>query len=86
MAIKEYCLLKIASILGVGPKLNNMFGFDLVVYDECIEFCMEECTLFDTITERQSEDLTRKMQILHELQIVHLDIKPQNILFSPAQQ
>lgn len=40
MAIKEYCLLKIASILGVGPKLKNLFGFDLVVYDECIEFCM----------------------------------------------
>ena len=53
MAIKEYSLLKIASILGVGPKLNNLFGFDLLVYDECIEFCMEECTLLNKIDENR---------------------------------
>lgn len=83
MAIKEYSILKIASILGVGPKMNNIFGFDLVAYDECIEFCMEECTMLESIDSKQSEDLIRKLQILHELQIVHLDIKPQNICFSP---
>lgn len=83
MAIKEYSILKISSILGVGPKMNNIFGFDMVVYDECIEFCMEECTMLESIDSKQSEDLIRKLQILHELQVVHLDIKPQNICFSP---
>jgi len=36
MAIKEYSLLKIASTLEAGPMLTNIFGFDIVTYDECI--------------------------------------------------
>jgi len=35
-AIKEYCLMKIASILKIGPKIIKIFGFDLVVSDHCI--------------------------------------------------
>ena len=41
--IKEYCLLKIASILRVGPRLPKLFGFDIVVFEKCIEFSMECC-------------------------------------------
>jgi hypothetical protein len=37
---KEFSILKIASELEVGPKLSKIFGFDLVVCEECIEFCM----------------------------------------------
>jgi hypothetical protein len=36
VVIKEFSLLKIASLLGIGPKMNSIFGFDLVVYDDCV--------------------------------------------------
>jgi hypothetical protein len=45
--IKEFCLLKIAAILNVGPQLNNIFGFDIVVFKDCAEFCMERCILIN---------------------------------------
>jgi len=34
--LKEYCFLKIAALLNIGPSLNNIFGFDLVVFEDCI--------------------------------------------------
>ena len=37
-AIKEFCFLKICSILKLGPKVTNAFGFDLILYENCIEF------------------------------------------------
>jgi hypothetical protein len=36
VVIKEFSLLKIASLLGIGPKMNSIFGFELVVYDDCV--------------------------------------------------
>jgi len=41
--INEYCLLKIASAVTAGPRHITPFGFDLVIYDNCIEFAMEYC-------------------------------------------
>ena len=41
--IKEVCILKIAHLLGVGPKTTDLFGFDIVVYNNCAEFAMEYC-------------------------------------------
>lgn len=35
-AIQEFCLLKVAGILGAGPKIDDLFGFDLVVFEDCI--------------------------------------------------
>ena len=34
--IKEYVIYKICSILHIGPALSNIFGFDIIVYDDCI--------------------------------------------------
>jgi hypothetical protein len=45
--IKEFCLLKIAAILKIGPQLSNIFGFDIVVFNDCAEFCMERSILID---------------------------------------
>jgi len=42
-ALKEFCLFKIASGLGVGPKLKKQGGFDIVFYPKCVEFGMEKC-------------------------------------------
>jgi serine/threonine protein kinase len=40
-ALKEFCFLKIASGLGVGPKLGSSIGFDLLISQNCVEFAME---------------------------------------------
>jgi hypothetical protein len=43
-AIKEYFLLKIASILEVGPSSVGEYNcFDLIIYQDCMEFMMEKC-------------------------------------------
>ncbi len=33
----------IASALGVGPKCERVFSFDLIVYNDAIEFGFEFC-------------------------------------------
>jgi hypothetical protein len=35
--------LKIAAAVGAGPQTNQIFGFDLIIFEECIEFSMEKC-------------------------------------------
>lgn len=42
-AIKEWLLLKIASIAEIGPQMEPLFGFDLLMYEDCVEFGMESC-------------------------------------------
>ena len=43
VALKEYCLMKIASGLGVGPRTMQHGGFDLILTKKCVEFGMEKC-------------------------------------------
>jgi len=38
-------MLLIASKLAVGPYMNKIFGFDIIVYHDCIEFAMENCAM-----------------------------------------
>jgi len=40
MAIKEIFLMKIASVLRIGPSIKNWLGFDLIIHRSCIEFAM----------------------------------------------
>jgi hypothetical protein len=42
--ICEWFLLKIASELNLAPKILQPCGFDLLMFDSCIEFAMEVCT------------------------------------------
>ena len=42
-AIKEYCLTLIASHLEIGPKVERILGYDIAIYEDCIEFAMEFC-------------------------------------------
>jgi hypothetical protein len=41
--LAEYLIFLVASSLGIGPKMEKNLGFDLIVYQDCIEFCMEYC-------------------------------------------
>ena len=35
-AVKEYCIYKICSMLGIGPKVIFSNVYDLVCYNDCI--------------------------------------------------
>ena len=82
-AIKEYTILKICSSLGCGPRTRNTFGFDLIVYDDSVIFCMEMCQEITQIDSSIIFELKKGLKIMHQHHIVHFDIKPDNIMFSP---
>jgi serine/threonine protein kinase len=82
-AIKEWFLLKIVSALEIGPKMEPYFGFDILMYRDCVEFAMEKCELFEQ-NSFNSEVLYYNLAILHSYHIVHCDIKPENIMLSPT--
>ena len=74
--MKEYAFLKIAAVLEVGPQIMPIFGFDLLVFEDCIEFSMEKCEPLFGIDENIVKTLKEKLLILHKLNILHIDIKP----------
>jgi serine/threonine protein kinase len=74
----------VAAILKVGPQLSNIFGFDIAVFKDCAEFCMEQCRPIYGFNAEMVRALKMKLRSLHCLNIVHLDIKPENISFSPS--
>ena len=39
--------MKIAATLEAGHNTNNLFGFDVIVYNICAEFAMEYCKKID---------------------------------------
>ena len=41
--LQEYLLYKVAAVLGFGPQMERIFGYDLVCYNDRIEFAMELC-------------------------------------------
>ena len=42
-AVKEYALMKICAVLGIGPPDPLESSFDLVCYEDAIQFSMEKC-------------------------------------------
>ena len=76
-------MTKLFFTFGVGPQLNDIFGFDLLVFQNSVVFAMEVCqkpkkeflnTLYDSIS------------LMHSFGIVHGDVKPENIMWSPSLQ
>jgi hypothetical protein len=39
----EYLTFEMITRLQSGPKMPKIFGFDLLIYADCIEFSMEFC-------------------------------------------
>ncbi len=72
-----------AQQLLAGPRLLNPFGFDLVIYDNCIEFAMEYCDHTLNLQRGLEKDLQGALIRIHALKLIHFDIKPQNICYSP---
>ena len=70
---------KLFSCLGVGRKTYKTFGFDIIIYSDCIEFSME----VSRKSEKNSmEELEKDLTLIHSLNIIHGDIKPSNIVWS----
>ena len=82
MAIKEWAILKICSVLQCSPHIENYLGFDLIIYEDCIQFAMEKGEPVNDIEETQGKLLKEQLRIMHEFKIIHFDIKPENIVFS----
>ena len=79
-------------MMGIGPKVifNNVY--DLVCYNDCIEFQMELCKTVKCAFNEAETSLVNKFESdikycvakLHSIKFIHKDIKPENILFSPV--
>ncbi len=41
--IQEFFFYKIGSLFEFGPKIDNIFGYDIICYDNKIDFAMELC-------------------------------------------
>ena len=61
--------------------MENYFGFHLVLFDDSIMFAMERGKQITKIDDRQTP-LKELLGILHNYNIIHFDIKPDNICFS----
>ena len=43
MGLKEAFLAKMASALQIGPKFCNIFGYDVLIFNDGLQFAMEMC-------------------------------------------
>lgn len=69
----------------IGPFVKNFLGVDIFIYENCVEFPMEMGDSLDNVEniENLEQDLFKNIAIMHGVQMVHMDIKPENICFSP---
>ena len=82
--LKEICFYKIASSLEIGPAYQQIFGFDVLLFDDSIEFAMEMCEQNLEEVERMESDLMKGLKMMHSLKVVHRDIKDKNVSWSPT--
>ena len=68
------------SAIEVGPKLLRTKGFDFILFEDCMEFEMEICQ--PVRRETAETDLKENLLKMHQLNVIHSDIKPANVMFS----
>lgn len=86
----EAAFSKICSALGIGAAAHpSQGGFDLVCYENVVEFFMEECEPLQRIPIIKGTLRDRLMYclgVMHSFGLIHKDIKPANIVYSPTIQ
>lgn len=85
----EFAVAKICEIFGVGVPLRTPYGFDVLCFRDQVQFSMEMCCRAGGIAGSLTSLSTRMMycmRVMHLLGLVHKDIKPSNILYSPSLQ
>ena len=63
--------------------MEQLLGFDIIVFNNCVEFAMETCSPICDFTEKERSELLQNLIFLHHFKIFHLDINPSNIMYSP---
>lgn len=78
-------IAKICSVLKIGPKILNPFGYDIVFFKNAAIFCMELCENYEGESEykiSKEKSLKISLKILHSLHVCHSDVKTENVLWS----
>jgi serine/threonine protein kinase len=69
--------------LRCGPSVKQFFGFDILVFNDSIEFAMEKCEVVPISSTRYNQ-LLENMWVMHRFKIIHGDITDTNFMFSPV--
>lgn len=87
--LKEYAFYKICSMMKIGPSVAFSTNVDLVIFEDFAEFIMERCEPYSRQLIEQLKkyrdirmDILQCVRTLHAEGIKHMDIKPDNIVFS----
>lgn len=63
--------------------MPKVLGFDAVLYRTSFEFPMEKCTFLNEFLPENEQTLLQDLGLLHLHKLIHSDINPKNIMFSP---
>lgn len=72
--------------MGCAPRLEGSLGFDIVAYDDCLQYAMERGRPFAEMTPEHRAGLRSRLRLMHDFGIVHIDVKPENVVWSESLQ
>lgn len=85
--VQECAFNKICAALKIGAQPPAVNSFDLVCYEDAIQFSMEKCSPLVSAITNLSDFRLRMLyclRVMHSFGLIHKDIKPDNIAYSPS--
>jgi serine/threonine protein kinase len=81
----ECAFAKLCSALGIGVPIGSPdHPYDLVCYEDCIEFFMEKCTPLKAYPRIHPLKIEKRLkycvQVMHTFHLIHKDLKLENTL------
>jgi tRNA A-37 threonylcarbamoyl transferase component Bud32 len=85
--VREVAISKLCSMFEIGPAVETSIPFDMVVYADAVQFHLEKCELVSNpLLSKHGQqfeiDLKECLLVLHNVGVVHRDIKCKNILWN----